>query len=150
MQNDDDPWFGVISEKDKLEFDPLFGGFANAEDLAKCRQKIVECFNEIKHEFECRSAWEVFEAFVRAPAFRPEKRKKGSHDPQYDKALLAAYDAADWGKKEKAAFAVPRKRRVSNDSIKRHLSRLLKARKQREIRFNAFEQSTKELDDLLR
>jgi hypothetical protein len=126
---DDDSW--LSNQGPAPEFDAMIEEWEEEQKrrFATCRQKIIACFKEVQHELGeygyPAAAWELFQAFVQSPYWRPKRKKKGSHDLEYDRQLLAAYDAAPHGQKFRAALAVTRKTHVSAESIRRHLSRLL-------------------------
>jgi len=81
---------GQVREENKLK-------------VRACAQKIKACFDDVKNELGHRKAWALFLDFTKQAQFRPPKRKKGAHDPEYNRILLETGKAPHGGYRQPSA-----------------------------------------------
>jgi hypothetical protein len=93
---------------------------------------VYECFLQVwnKLDGDMAEMAGLFGAFAKAARSMVPRKRKGRHDPDFDKALLAAYDAAPKGQKTARAGAVGEDHGKEPETTERHLRRLLRERKQ--------------------
>src|SRR5262249_8514783 len=90
-------------------------------------QKIFEGFDVLKELLGHDTAWKELSWFTRH--VKPPRRKKGKHNPSFDKALLAAHSSAPAGQKMAAVYGFANAKGISKSSAERHLRRLIKEKR---------------------
>jgi hypothetical protein len=126
-----DPWSGG-SQFDPDEMAEMAEiAYAEAEERTQRVKTLWRRFGWLANE--ARSLWGPQQAHdLLADAlthFKPPKRKKGVHDPEFNDAMLAAYRAAPEGKKMAAVIALGAEHRLSPETATRRWRRLLQRRK---------------------
>jgi hypothetical protein len=120
--HDDDDWWQDYADREE----------DHERRIEEAEQKIVTCFEEVRRELDHWTACDLFSIFARL--LKPARKRKGKHDPDFDKALLAAYSAAPYRQQMAAVYAVAaahgKLNHVSKESIVRHLRRLIREQKQ--------------------
>jgi hypothetical protein len=116
---------GWLAERDR-QFEAEAG--AAVRRFADAYRELRDVYGSYGYYHE---AYDLLIAFSQSEGIKPPPKKKGSHNPDRDKAMLTAYGTAPDGKKEACAIAAGMAHGgQSEDAVKHHLYRLLRERKQ--------------------